>query len=201
MRTRFTLAVITMAAIAVSVLLFATLRVWAGNPANLPQQADQQKMEQYFFQDQASANGLEIRLAKLAQDQATDPQVKQCAQTMQQDHEQANQLLKQIADQHNIIVLMDKLTPVDQAILDKLQVQQGDMFTRCYVFQQVGAHAEAELTLAYQAHFGTDAPCRDYANQALPVVQKHLHMLADIARPMAGLTTAEAANSMTPGGK
>lgn len=160
---------------------------------------DQQRMEKEFFQNQESANTLEIRLAKLAEERSTDQQVQQTARMMQQDHEQANQLLKQIADQHHVDVSMDDLNRVDQACLDELSKKEGDMFTHAYVFDQIGAHATNELVLAFHANMGHSDACRDYASQTLPKVQMHLHALEQIGRPMAGLSSAEpAAAHMTP---
>jgi putative membrane protein len=185
-------------ALAAPVGLFLN-RVVLADAQNPSQPEDQQKMEQHFFQDQESANTLEIRLAKLAQDRSTDSQVQQTARMMQQDHEQANQLLKQIADQHHIDVTLDDLNHVDSAVWDELQKKDGEMFTHAYVFQQVGAHACNELTLAFHANMGHSDACREYASQVLPKVQMHLHALEQIARPMAGLSTAEpAAARMSP---
>jgi putative membrane protein len=162
---------------------------------------EQQKMEKEFFQNQESANTLEIRLAKLAEQRSTDPQVQQTARMIQQDHEQANQSLKQIADQHHIDISMGDLNPVDQACFDEISKKEGEIFTRAYVFSQVGAHAENELVLAYHANMGHSDACREYASQTLPKVQEHLHALEQIGRPMAGLSASmaePAAAHMTP---
>jgi putative membrane protein len=164
------------------------------NNANMANSPDQQKMEREFFSDAASGNTLEIRAAKLAQERSNDAQVKQAAQMMEQDHTQANQLIKQLCDQAHIDVSVDKLNAVDQAELDQLEKKQGEMFTHCFVFQQVGCHAKDELMLSYHANHGQSEACRQYASQVLPKVQMHLRALEEIARPMAGLT-AQAQNS------
>jgi putative membrane protein len=162
---------------------------------------DQHNMERDFFRQAASGNTLEIRLAKLAEDRATDPQVKQAAQMMQRDHEDANHLLKQIADQHHIEVNIDELNPVGDAVYKSLEDKQGDQFTHMYVFEQVGDHARDQLILAYHAHNGDSEACRDYSRQVLPKVEMHLHALEQIARPMAGLdASAEPAADRIPSG-
>jgi putative membrane protein len=162
--------------------------------------ADQQKMEKEFFKMNASDNTLEIRLAKLVEERVSDPQVKQMAQMMEQDHTQANQLLKQIADQHHIDVSTDDLNSIDSAEYKMLDEKQGDVFTHMYVFSQVGDHARDELILAFHSNHGGDA-CREYSTQILPKVQEHLRMLEQIARPMAGLSgDAVPAASQMPAG-
>jgi predicted outer membrane protein len=165
---------------------------------------DSHQMEAEFFKMAASGNTLEIRLAKLAEERATEPEIKQTAQMMETDHEQANQLLKQLADQHHIDVSIDQLNPVDQAMFDMLQSKQGEQFVHMYLFTQVGVHAQDELMLAYHAHHGDSEACRDYSIAILPKVTMHLNALEQIARPMAGMgfTSAQpAADRMAPGQK
>jgi len=82
-------------------------------------------MEQKFFRAAASDNNTEIRLAKLAQERSTDDQVKRAAQMMQSDHEQANQLLFQIADQNHIDVSKDEMNDVDKAEVDMLKSEEN----------------------------------------------------------------------------
>lgn len=148
---------------------------------------DHKKIEEEFFKMAASGNSLEIRLAKLAQQKATDPQVKQIAQIIQSDHEQANQLLAQIADQNHISVSPASLDDVDSAQWSEIKNKDGDEFTRAYVFAMVGDHATDELKYAYHANQEQGSPCQQYTSQVLPKIQMHLHMLEQIARPMAGL--------------
>jgi putative membrane protein len=153
--------------------------------------SDRQKMEEHFFKDAASGNTLEIRLAKLAEQKATDPQVKQVAQTIQADHEQANQLLSQIAGQNHISVSTDSLNDVDSAQWSAIKKKDGEDFTRCYVFTMVGDHAMDELVYGYHANHEQNGACHEYASQVLPKIEMHLHELERIARPMAGLNGEE----------
>jgi putative membrane protein len=157
------------------------------NNTNQSQNEDQAKMEKMFFRMAASDNNAEIRLAKLAQERSDDDQVKKTAQMMQSDHEQANQLLFQIADQNHIDVSKDEMNDVDKAEVDAMEKQKGEVFTHMYVFGQVGDHARDELILAFHANNGKSEACRQYSTQVLPKIQMHLHALEAIARPMAGL--------------
>jgi len=158
-------------------------------------------MEQHFFKNAASDNTLEIRLAKLAEDRSADVQVKQTAEMMRKDHEEANALLQKIAMEHKIDVGASDLNPVDQAVFDELQSMQGEQFTHMYVFEQVGLHAQDQLILAFHANDSKSPACREYSSQVLPKVEMHLQSLEQIARPMAGLSDAAqpAADRMNPG--
>jgi putative membrane protein len=160
---------------------------------------DRQKMQEDFFRMAASGNALQIRLSKLAQEKATDPQVKQIAQTIQSDHEQANQLLKQVADQNHIDVSPDSLNEIDSAKWNALKKKDGEEFTRAYVFSMVGDHARDQLVYAYHANREQGTPAQQYASQVLPKIQMHLRELEQIGRPMAGLgNEAEPAAMRTP---
>ena len=199
------LAATLVVAIVVPLCLIASRSVRGGsNPddTNLGM-AESQRMEQNFFKNAASDNTLEIRLAKLAQDRATDPQVKQIAQMMQKDHEDANALLQKLGQQYKIDFTVDELNPVGQAVYNDLQQRQGDQFTRMYVFQQVGLHAQDQLILAYHANNSKSPASREYSSQILPRVEMHLQSLEQIARPMSGLSDAAqpAAERMSPMGK
>jgi putative membrane protein len=194
---------VAIGAIAVAYFLIPYHRVLAADQKELTSNNPKQ-MEEEFFKMAASGNTLEIRLAKLAEERATEPEIKQAAQMMETDHEQANQLLKRIADQHHIDVSVDELNPVDQAMFDMLQSKQGEQFVHMYLFTQVGVHAQDELILAYHAHHGDSEACRDYSIAVLPKVQMHLNALEQIARPIAGLGSAsaqQAADRMAPGQK
>src|SRR5438128_356884 len=60
------------------------------------------KAEQHFLRGAALDNLTEIQMSEAAQSQAQDPQVKQFAQQMVQDHTQATQQLKQLAKSKDV---------------------------------------------------------------------------------------------------
>src|ERR1700733_4254847 len=86
------------------VCLLSPRNVFGDNNADVSN--DQQHMEREFFNNCQSDNTLEIRESKLAEERSKNADVKQAAQMMEQDHSDANRLLKQIADQHHIDVTM-----------------------------------------------------------------------------------------------
>src|SRR4051812_28044303 len=62
------------------------------------------KGEEHFLKEAAVDNMCEIKMSEVAQSQATDPQVKQLAQQMIQDHQQAGDQLKQLAQSKGVNV-------------------------------------------------------------------------------------------------
>ena len=55
-----------------------------------------------FVQEQLADGDAEVALGRLAQERATNPQVKEFAKMMVSDHQKSGEDLKQIASKHNI---------------------------------------------------------------------------------------------------
>lgn len=154
--------------------------------AGAMEQPNAKEQAKRFFTEAASGNALEIKLAQLAQERSNDPQVKEAAKNIQQDHQQAQDNLQKIAQQQGVQVSTDHLDPVCQAMYDMMQKKQGDEFTRAYLFGQVGDHQKDILMYSYEANKGQNPGVKQYASETLPTLQKHLTELEQIARPMAG---------------
>ena len=95
--------------------------------------------QERFVKEMMSQNQLEIQLGELAQQKATNEQVKQIAQMIAQDHQKAQQQLQQIAQSENIQAEA-KLNPVHQAILGEMSQLQGPEFDRAFVYGNVAGH-------------------------------------------------------------
>jgi len=94
-----------------------------------------------FAREAASGNALEIQTGQFVASHAQDAQIKQFAQTLVQDHQKAQQQLKQAAQQMGV-TLNDDLNPVHRAMLQELQQKQGKDLERAFVFSAVGDHAK-----------------------------------------------------------
>ena len=84
---------------------------------------------QRFVEKASIANMAEIQLGQLAVERAQDPQVKQFAQTMIDDHTKAQEQLKTVASSQNIPV-PSALDGKHQKLHDKLAKLQGAEFDR-----------------------------------------------------------------------
>jgi len=160
--------------------------------------ANPQQETEHFFKENASDNTFEVKAAQLAQERATDDQVKKVAQTIAQDHQQANQQLQQIAQKNNITVNPDEMNPVHQAMYDDLQKKQGEEFTRCYVFDMAGGHHADVFKLNYAATKGS-GPTKEYATAVLPHIRHHLSEFDRISRSMSGEMARGSEKSKTGG--
>ncbi|WP_019140184.1 DUF4142 domain-containing protein [Noviherbaspirillum massiliense] len=121
------------------------------------------------FQDGAG----EIALSRLALQKASDADVKAFAQRMIDDHTQANNEIRQLA-QAKGITLPTTTSAEDQAALDRLSGLSGTIFDRTYMDHNVTVHDKDVTLFRQQALSATDADVRTLAGNILPALQVHL---------------------------
>ena len=105
---------------------------------------------QEFVQKATVANMAEIQLGQLAVKQAQDPQVKQFAQMMVDEHTKALEQLRSAASSQGLQVASE-LDSKHQKLNDKLSKLQGSEFDRAYMDAMVDAHKDAEKLLKRRA--------------------------------------------------
>ena len=131
--------------------------------------------DQKFFEDAAQGGMTEVKLAQIAQEKATNDQVKQLAQTIEQDHKQANDKLKTIAEQKDV-QMPSNLDAKHQAMVDKFSNLSGDQFDRQYAQAMVKDHKKDIAAFQRQANSGYDSDLKQFAQETVPTLQKHLQM-------------------------
>ncbi len=135
----------------------------------------------------SSANELEIQISQHVQQNGEDAQVKQFAQQMVQDHQQARQRLQQVAQRKNVQVSEGQLMPYHQAKLDHFKSLRGAELDAAYSFDQAGHHLKATLEHQFLATHAQDQDLRQYALQTLPALQQHLQHVTQLAQGIAGM--------------
>jgi putative membrane protein len=95
-----------------------------------------------FVSDQLSDGMAEIELARVANDHAANPDVKQFAQMMIDDHTKAGDQLKQIATS-NAIAVDTKIDDKHRDLMDKLSKLNGADFDKEYMSAMVDDHQDA----------------------------------------------------------
>jgi len=138
--------------------------------------ADLSAADKKFIEKVASANSAEIQAAQLAQQKASDPHVKDVAQTMLTDHTEAGQKLTALAQQKGVTVPAE-MAPADQKQVDKFSSLEGKKFDRAYVKSEIKDHKEMLVILKKEAASGKDPDVKAFAEQLEPTIQKHLDML------------------------
>lgn len=124
-----------------------------------------------FIQGQLSLGEKEIGLGRLAQEKATRPDVKQFAETLVRDHEQAGEELRQIAGRQNVTVAVrSEQLEVERERLSKLS---GAEFDREYLVEMVADHERAVKDLEAVSK-DENQEIRNWAQKTLPHVREHL---------------------------
>ena len=126
------------------------------------------------FVKKAAEGGLaEVELGKLAQQKASNDQVKKFGERMVNDHTKANDQLKDVAQQKQI-QLPDKLSAKDQATKDRLEKLSGEQFDRAYMTDMVKDHKKDVAEFARESQSSKDPAVKNFARQTLPTLRQHL---------------------------
>jgi putative membrane protein len=128
------------------------------------------------FVTKAAQDGMaEVQLGQLAQEKGQSDQVKQFGARMVQDHTQANDQLKSIA-QAKGIALPAAVEGKHRKHLEKMQNLSGAEFDRAYMKHMVDDHQKAVKLFKREAERGSDADLKAFAASTLPKLQDHLAM-------------------------
>lgn len=146
-----------------------------------PQQSRQvSALDRQFVIDAAQGGMAEVQLGQLALQRSTNPEVKQFAQQMIQEHTAANKQLMQIAAQKGITP-PTTVGPKYEAAMMRLKQLSGEAFDQAYMNEAgVNGHLESAAVFQRQAALGQDPDLKAFAAKILPTVQGHLEMASEM---------------------
>jgi len=125
------------------------------------------------FVHEAAAGGMaEVSLGKLAADKATNPDVKQFAQRMVDDHSKANDELKTLASQKGITLPADT-DATHKATEARLSKLSGAAFDKAYMADMVKDHDKDVAAFKHASTAAADADLKAWAGKTLPTLQEH----------------------------
>jgi putative membrane protein len=133
-----------------------------------------------FLKKAASGGIAEVELGQLAVERASNPDVKQFAQRMVNDHTKANSQLRQVAAEEHIRLLQG-LSARDKAIKDALAKLSGDDFDRAYMKDMVQDHRQDVAEFERESKSTQDPAVKGFAMQTLPTLRDHLKEAQRIA--------------------
>jgi putative membrane protein len=131
-----------------------------------------------FVMEAASGGLTEVELGKLAEQKASNAQVKQFGSRMVQDHSKANDELKQVASNKGV-QLPAEPDSKHQRDIKRLQGLSGTEFDRAYITHMVADHKKDVSDFQKEAKSGKDADVKAFAAKTLPTLQEHLKMAQD----------------------
>jgi putative membrane protein len=134
-----------------------------------------------------ASNSSEISAARLAQQQATNPAVKQFAARMIQDHTLLDKQTRELARQAGIVPSLADSSQLqrDKQQLMMLSQANGPAFDSLYVAQQVLAHQATLAMIDGGLPIVSDPALRSMLQtQARPTIEQHLQMAQQLQQSL-----------------
>jgi putative membrane protein len=172
------------ACIAGSLMIAGLLAAGSASAADTTTSTDNSKLSSKgasFVKEASAGNQSEIALAQLAQTKAQNPEVKNLAQMLQQDHQQAQEKLQTIAQAHGI-QLDTTPTWTQRRTQSKLEKLTGAEFDQQYTKDMLEDHATDIKKFQKASENIEDADVKQYAQETLPKLQTHLQKAESAAK-------------------
>jgi putative membrane protein len=134
--------------------------------------------DQKFVREAAAGGMAEVELGNLAQQKASNEEVKSFGKRMVDDHGKANNELKTLAQNKNITLPSD-LTAKDKALKDRLEKLSGPAFDRAYMQAMVQDHKKDVNEFRHESTSAQDPDVKQFAAKTLPTLEDHLKMAED----------------------
>jgi putative membrane protein len=156
------------------------------NPGNM----NPKEVDQHFIMDAAQGSMFEIAAGKVALQKTANQELKQFAQMLVQDHTQANEQLKPIAQQAGV-QWPGQLNEVFQAMVSDLEKKSGSDFDRHFVYGQVAGHVEYRLIYRDAIAMTRNPQLKQWAQQTDQMILKHLRHGESLADANEAITAGE----------
>jgi putative membrane protein len=135
-----------------------------------------------MFVSKAMQGGLaEVQLGQLTLQKSNNPQVKEFAQRMIDDHTKLNEQMKPVAQQVGVTP-PDQISKGDRKTIAKLQALSGSAYDQAYIKDMVKDHKQDLNEFQMEASSGQDQTVKDAANQGSKVITQHLQMAQQMAK-------------------
>jgi len=135
--------------------------------------------DRVFLKEALEGGMAEVQLGQLALQKSNNPDVKQFAQRMVDDHTRMGDQLKPIAQQIGV-KLPDGPSKKDKAIIAKLQALNGDDFDKAYMKDMVKDHKSDLTAFQSESDQGSSPAVKNAATQGAQIITQHLQMAEQI---------------------
>ncbi|MFG1464829.1 DUF4142 domain-containing protein [Xanthobacter sp. DSM 24535] len=134
-----------------------------------------------FVEAAGISDHFEIAASRLALEKSENPQIKALAATLVADHTRALADLKAAAKKADgQIVVPSTLDDTHETRIERLKAATGADFDTLFIQLQTSAHEAAVGIFASFAKQGDQTTLRDYAAQALPMLERHFEQIKQI---------------------
>lgn len=132
-----------------------------------------------FVKNAAKGGITEVELGRLAEQKATNPEVKNFASRMVRDHSKADQELTSLAASKGVDLPTGKGL-MNDATYVKLKALSGTAFDKAYVKAMVEDHKQDVADFEKKSESAQDPAVRNFAAKTLPTLKEHLSMIEKI---------------------
>jgi putative membrane protein len=136
-----------------------------------------------FAVEAANGGMAEVELGKLAQEMATNSQVKDFGKMMVKDHSMANVEMKELAKSKKI-TLPDSMGSEEQKLKAELAAKSGAEFDKAYVEAMVNDHKKDIATFEEARKKVKYPEMTALIDKALPMLKMHLKTIGDIQKQL-----------------
>jgi putative membrane protein len=133
------------------------------------------KDDERFMVKAANGGLMEVAAGKLAHEKGSSKEVKEFGHHMMEDHEKANNELKQLAEAKKVM-LPDSLDSDSKDKLDKLSKKSGKDFDKAYMDAMVSDHKKDVNDFEDATKNAKDTEVKAFAEKTLPTLKMHLDM-------------------------
>lgn len=130
--------------------------------------------DQQFIDMAAQTDMVEANLGQFAQDASSSQSVKQYGQMLITDHTADYKKLQNLASQANVTVPGAIDAAHNKTMITPFQKLKGKQFDTHYIREMVAGHTKALAVYKKEADDATNPTVKSYAQDAIPVLQKHL---------------------------
>ena len=130
--------------------------------------------DQQFVDFAGQTDMVEANLGQLAQTNASSQDVKDYGQMLVTDHTQDMGNLSTAAQQAGLTVPTAIDTKNNDTMIGPFQKLKGKAFDRKYIQEMIAGHTKAIAIYKKEATDATNDAIKTYAQNAIPVLQKHL---------------------------
>jgi putative membrane protein len=138
--------------------------------------------DQQFVNFAAQTDMVEANLGQMAQDAATKQEIKDYGQMLVTDHTTDYHQLYTAAQQANLNVPNAIDSEHNKMMIDPFQKLKGAAFDHRFVKEMIAGHTKAVDVYKKEASDAQNPALKSYAEQALPVLQKHLTDAKDLEK-------------------
>jgi putative membrane protein len=146
----------------------------AAEPAGAQTQSDNKMDDKKFVMEAAQGGMAEVKIGELASQKGQSSSVKQFGERLVKDHQQANDKLKQIAQDKGISVPSD--LGKHQEDVDHLSKLSGEEFDKAFIQHAVKDHKKDIKKFEKEASEGEDPAIRSFASETVPTLREHLRI-------------------------